>query len=142
MFIPLLRCIDGSSTTLQLLSPPDGLKTGRVYRVAGRRVLAFSCCWMQETVSKLKCFYWLFLSDSHFLRVSSFLTLHEKENIHSFLFFWFFFVFQRNRNVAKYKCVGVVLLLYHLSLTATGCTSYSQLETSVVDFSQRDTQET
>lgn len=43
------------------LSLSDGLKTGRAsFHLAGQHVLALGLSWTQETVSKLKRFYWLF----------------------------------------------------------------------------------
>lgn len=48
--------------------------------LAGQHVLVLSYCHMQETVSKLKYFYWLFLSDSCFYEFPRCLSWMKKKD--------------------------------------------------------------
>lgn len=69
------------SSTAELKNRP------RLLHLAGQHVLVLSYCHMQETVSKLKYFYWLFLSDSCFYEFPRCLSWMKKKDF-SFFFFY------------------------------------------------------
>lgn len=65
----------------------------RLLHLAGQHVLVLSYCHMQETVSKLKYFYWLFLSDSCFYEFPRCLSWMKKKD---------FFVLEQRSNPSYY----------------------------------------
>lgn len=58
----------------------------RLLHLMGQHVWVFSYCHMQETVTKLKYFYWLFLSDSCFYEFPRCLSWMKKKDF-SFFFY-------------------------------------------------------
>lgn len=79
------------------MRPPTASCSGRLtgfkekgrasFHFTGQHVLVLSGSWMQETVSELKWFYWLFLLDTYFYEFLLWLTLDENKVQDIFLFY-------------------------------------------------------